>query len=56
MRGGLERVHAHPGDAHRHPAHRFDAAGDDDVLDAGHDRERGVVDGLLTRNHTGGRS
>ena len=46
QRGG--RVHR-PGaavGAHRHPAHRLDAAGEDQVLEAGADPRRGLVDGL----------
>ena len=32
--------------AHRHPAHRLDAAGEDQVLEAAADAGRGLVDGL----------
>ena len=32
--------------AHRHPRHRLDAAGEDQVLEAGADPHRGLVDGL----------
>ena len=32
--------------AHRHPAHRLDAAGEDQVLEAGADASRRLVDGL----------
>ena len=34
--------------AHRHPAHRLDAAGEDQVLEAAADPGRGLVDGLET--------
>ena len=44
-----------PRGAHRHAAHRLDAAGDDDVVDAGHDALRGEVGGLLARSRSGGR-
>ena len=45
-RGGrVHRPRAAVG-AHRHPAHRLDAAGEDQVLEAGADPHRGLVDGL----------
>ena len=44
---GAEVVRADPCRAHRHAAHRLDAAGHDDVVDAAHDPHRREVDGLL---------
>src|SRR5581483_12285601 len=38
-----------PGRAQRHPAHRLDPTGDDDVVLAGHDAVGGLLDGGLAR-------
>ena len=40
--------------AHRHPAHRLDAAGEDQVLEAAADPGRGLVDGLQARRRRSG--
>ena len=54
--GGAERVGRRRSErAHRHPAHRLDAAGDDDVVLAGDQPGRGEVHRLLARSRTAGR-
>ena len=42
-----ERIGAHPRRTHRHPAHRFHARRDDDVVGPGHDALHGEVHRLL---------
>jgi len=49
MHAGTVVVHPHPVGSHRHPAHRFDAAGDHDIVGAGGDALRGEMHGLLAR-------